>query len=223
VSGCVIVFLLLLVKFLRPFIYDSLIVELTKNFYEKVLLQMSDHQTLLDVGVGTGTALIYNTELLKKKDIHVTGIDYDSAYIKQCNQTLKKEKLTDFIQVKCMSIYDYRPGDDEEFFDAGYFSSSLMLMPDPVKALQHVMSFIKPGGCIYITQTFFHKRYKFIELGKPLLKYLTTIDFGKVTYPDEFNAVIKKSGLEVDKDVVLGNASLKRSFRMVVLKRKKDD
>lgn len=57
-----------------------------------------------------------------------------------------------------------------------------MIMPDPVAALVHVAGLLKPGGQIYVTQTFEKEYNAVLSTVKPLLKYLLTIDFGKVTY-----------------------------------------
>jgi len=53
-------------------------------------------------------------------------------------------------------------------------------MPDPEKALRHVLSLLKPGSRIYFTQTFEKKRAVLLEYTKPLFQYITTIDFGSV-------------------------------------------
>lgn len=56
----------------------------------------------------------------------------------------------------------------------------------------------KPDGYIYCTQTFQLERNVLLELIKPLLKYMTSIDFGKVTYEDEFRATMEAAGLEIE-------------------------
>jgi hypothetical protein len=64
-----------------------------------------------------------------------------------------------------------------------------MIMPDPVKALTHVSSLLKPNGTIYVTQTFEKKKNFILEVLKPLLKYILTIDFGQVTYEADVRTV----------------------------------
>jgi hypothetical protein len=90
-----------------------------------------------------------------------------------------------------------------------------MLMPDPQGALRHVMSRLKPGGRVWFTQTFQEKRSALVETMKPLLVKLTTIDFGQVTYEEDFLRVADEAGMEV-----LENDVLKRvwnqSYRRVV-------
>ena len=88
------------------------------------------------------------------------------------------------MSVHCRSVYDKL--DDLRIggkpFDSAYFSGSLMIMPDPVGALRVAASQIGPDCRIYITQTFQNARSPYLERVKPLLRLITTIDFGQVTY-----------------------------------------
>ncbi len=71
-----------------------------------------------------------------------------------------------------------------------------MLMPDQVKAIEIAKSTftfytgsLSSGGKIYFLLTLYDGKNawnSFMEIVKPYLKYLTTVDFGKVTYKDEF-------------------------------------
>jgi hypothetical protein len=54
-----------------------------------------------------------------------------------------------------------------------------------------------PGGQILCTQTFQKEPNRALEISKPLLKFLTTIDFGNVTYEPDFYAAVKRAGLQV--------------------------
>lgn len=85
---------------------------------------------------------------------------------------------------------------DQEFpnkeFDTIIFGSSFMIMPDQVKAIELAKStfifnleHLSKKGKIYFLLTLYEEKSnfnKFMEKIKPLLKYLTTVDFGKVTY-----------------------------------------
>ena len=115
------------------------------------------------------------------------------------------------------SVYDYR---SPAPIDAAYFSGSLMIMPDPAAALRHVAALLQPGGLIYCTQTFQLRRDRCAEWTKPMLKFVTTIDFGRVTYEADFLAAVHRAGLVVVENVSIGSAwSSTRSFRLITLKR----
>jgi len=73
-------------------------------------------------------------------------------------------------------------------------------------------------GRFYFTQTFQLHRSRFLELVKPLLAYLTTIDFGQVTYAALFFARLEEAGLKVDLEEVISTHG-GRSARMVVASR----
>merc|ERR1712176_1211550 len=83
---------------------------------------------------------------------------------------------------------------EEDRFDAAYFSGSLTVMPDPPAALRAVEPLLKrDGGLVYITQTFQKQHSSVIAFIKPLLKYVTTIDFGQLTTEEDLDAIISKA------------------------------
>ncbi|KAG7391349.1 hypothetical protein PHYBOEH_006749 [Phytophthora boehmeriae] len=199
----------------RARVYDAVIVKLTTGWYAEVLARVSSDSKLLDVGVGTGLALINNKDLLQQKDIAVDGVDYDLDYVQRCRALLQETKLTDLVKAHHASIYDFVGGP----YDAVYFSSSLMLMPDAVQALKHCVKMLKPKGKVYVTQTIQTRQSKLVELGKPLLKFLTTIDFGTVTYEEDLLLTFKKAGLKLQEHVAISGSTMTstRSFRLFVL------
>jgi hypothetical protein len=73
-----------------------------------------------------------------------------------------------------------------------------MLLPDPVAALQHVAALLAPDARVLFTQTFEHEPSPWMERVKPLLRFVTTIDFGGVTYEREFRAAVEQAGFAVE-------------------------
>lgn len=200
----------------RARVYDALIVQLTSGWYAEVLRRLPRKSALLDVGIGTGSALANNRDALVSKQITVEGVDYDGDYVKQCRALLAERALETRVAVHHASFYDYEGGP----FDGVYFSASLMIMPDPVAALRRAASMLKPGGFIYTTQTIQTRRSKLVEIGKPLLKFLTTIDFGSVTYEDDLLVTFKKAGLTLVENVAISGSTMDstRSYRLCVLR-----
>lgn len=113
------------------------------------------------------------------------------------------------------SILDYAGGP----YEAIYFSGSLMILPDPVQALNYVKGMLSESGKIYVTQTIETNRSPFVRLMKPLLKYFLTIDFGNVTYEDDVLGAFKATNLKVRMNKTICGTSMgdARSFRLFVL------
>ena len=184
---------------LRSFIYDTLILRLTSKWYAEVLERLPEGAELLDVGIGTAGALVANAALVTEKGIRVTGVDIDADYVEQARNRLADSVLADTATVKLESVYDHRGGP----YDAIYFSASFMLLPDPEGALRHCVSLLKPDGRLYFTQTIQLRRSRWMEGFKPLLRRLTSIDFGRVTYEPDFKAQLHAGGLELEEFTTL--------------------
>jgi SAM-dependent methyltransferase len=186
---------------LRATIYDAVIVDMTAGWYRAVLERLPDGCRLLDVGIGTGAALLANADLVTAKGIRVTGVDIDTAYVQRCEREVRRRGYEATIQARLESVYDHRGGP----YDAAYFSGSFMLLPDPAAALRHVAALLEPGSRLFFTQTFERERSRLLEFTKPLLKRVTTIDFGQVTYEEDFRRAVADAGLVLEEFAVLGD------------------
>ena len=94
--------------------------------------------------------------------------------------------------------------EEKKEFDAVYFSGSFSLLPKPVEALNSLSSMlVEDTGRIYITQTFQRRTPIFMNTVKPMLKYLTTIDFGRLVSEEEIMELYNKSELSVEKHEVI--------------------
>ncbi|KAI2508815.1 methyltransferase domain-containing protein [Fragilaria crotonensis] len=199
----------------RSFVYDSLILKLTTKWYEVVLSRLDEGSTLLDVGIGTAGALVRCKDILLDRQIRVVGIDYDADYIAKAHDTISRAGLDHLVSVIEMSVYqlDAPPPPRKQLsassgreyidssgqplqattpllkpnsFDAVYFSGSFSLLPDPPLALNAVLPFLRQrDGQIYITQTYQRYTPPLLAYVKPLLRYITTIDFGKLIPEEE--------------------------------------
>lgn len=195
----------------RARIYDAAILPLTTSWYAAVLGRVPEHARVLDVGIGTGGALVANAETLRAKNLVVTGIDIDADYIARCRRLVVERGLADRVEPRLESAYDHRGGP----YDAVYFSASFMLLPEPQRALEHASSLLTGHGRLYFTQTFENTRSPFMERLKPVLRALTTIDFGRVTYEDEFRAELETAGVELlEMERLGGNRA--RSYHLAV-------
>ena len=195
---------------MRAFIYDATFRRLTIKWYAAVLERLEPGSRLLDVGVGTAGALIANAALIKARKLRVTGVDIDEGYVRSARKKVHDKHLDDHVEIVLQSIYDFKGGP----YDAVYFSASFMLLPDPQRALRHVQELLTPSGRVFFTQTFENKRSPLMEKAKPLLKKVTTIDFGQVTYLDEFEQTLQESGVDIQ-DVTDLKRGKSRTYRLV--------
>ena len=87
-----------------------------------------------------------------------------------------------------------------------YFSGSFSLLPDPLGALMAARRLLSPGGSIFITQTFQRHGFPGLSIIKPMVKWVSTIDFGRLVYESEIESIIKCSGMNVVvNDVISGS------------------
>jgi len=194
---------------LRSAIYDKAIVSFTSQWYAAVLEALPAGSRLLDVGIGTGAALVANADTIRRKKITVVGVDYDAAYIERCNELLRAHDLSTHVSTVCCSFYEYTPKDENNddgggggdsssllLFDHVYFSGSFMILPDSIQALRKATDLLRnrETGRLYFTQTFELQKNALLEWLKPTMTYWTTIDFGNVTYVEEFDAALRKGG-----------------------------
>ena len=109
----------------------------------------------------------------------------------------------------------------EEPFDAVYFSGSISLMPDPAEALRVCAKLLRPkSGRIVITQTFQNRSVFCFHRIKPLLKYITTIDFGQLVFHREIKKIIEQADMKIVENKPIRDSidNMWQTARMIVLK-----
>ena len=79
IGGIALIFLLLVVlmRWKAADIYDAVIIRMTGRWYSEVLARIPRGQRVLDIGIGTGSALCCNAALVKSKKLHFVGVDYE--------------------------------------------------------------------------------------------------------------------------------------------------
>lgn len=164
------------------------------------------------MGIGTAGALLANATLVKQKRLRVVGIDIDADYVERARRRLAASPLADRAAVRLESVYDHRGGP----YDAVYFSGSFMLLPEPERALRHCRALLGPDGRIYFTQTIQKQPARWMEVLKPMLRRVTSVDFGRVTYEDDFRAQIRAAGLELEEFTTLADHGSRASCLAVV-------
>ncbi|KAL7553705.1 hypothetical protein ACHAWF_017040 [Thalassiosira exigua] len=199
----------------KSYVYDTVILRMTEKWYRAVLEGLEVGSLLLDVGIGTGGALLRCADLIESKKLRVVGIDIDAAYVEAGKASIQKAGLSDRVCIEKVNVYEgseniielakklgATANSEGRFIDAVYFSGSFSLLPDPVKALKLVSQLVKRSndahkGTIFITQTYQRRSPFFFSYVKPLMKYATTIDFGQLVKEGQVLKTFNESGLEV--------------------------
>lgn len=196
-------------------LYNLIISDVTRLCYKNCMDYYPDNSVILDVGIGNGVMLKKNHELIKKKNLRITGLDINKYYLEHCRKLINAYNLQDQVQVLHQSVTRYNPP-HAGYFDYVFFGMSFMLMDDQKAVLERAKKWVKPDGEVIFFQTMFKNRSKFMEFVKPRLKFLTTVDFGKVTYENDFYALLDEENLSPCKDMLLKKNVFKGECRMIV-------
>ncbi len=98
--------------------YDKGIKNLTLGRLPKIKKYISDNlvnkdETVLDIGMGTGTFAI----LCAKKGAKVTGIDYSEKMLEVAKKNIEVEGLTESLQITKMAVIELDEKFSDKFFD----------------------------------------------------------------------------------------------------------
>lgn len=200
---------------MKNYIYKLVIYNVTDLCYNNCLNYFPSGSRILDVGIGNGMMLRNYHGLIKSKNFSIVGIDINKDYLSHCRSLIRNCRLEDHIRIFHEPVEYYEPP-EEGYYDYILFSMSFMLFSDQELVLDRVRSWLKPGGKILFFQTMFHNRSLFMEFIKPKLKYVTTVDFGRVTYDDRFFDLLRKKKLNIDEDRLIKREWFKGEYRLII-------
>lgn len=153
--------------------------------------------------------------LIKSKNLKITGIDINRHYLNHCECLVKKYQLEKHIRICCSAVEDYHP-EVEKYFYFILFSISFMLFQNPRLILDRAKNWVRPDGKIVFFQTMFKEKFRMMEVVKPKLRYITTIDFGKVIYEKDFFGSLEQKNLSISEDRLIKKEWFKGEYRMIV-------
>lgn len=189
----------------------------TPNGFKRIIETINYGSSILDVGCGTG--LYYKDlsicQLIKDKNLTITGIDIDSGAISICNKRINSAKMDLQVTAKIVDLISVKQN-----YDVVLFIESFPVIPsnDMKKYIAHALR-ISPTIFMYHNlvdeKKISSKSLKFLKKIKPILKYIILIDYGKVTTVNEMwnflNNYTQNSKVSVD---ILLSATLAQALRL---------
>lgn len=199
---------------IKNLLYNVIINKVTDYCYMNCLDYFPKDSVILDVGIGNGKMLKSYHSLIKSKNLKIIGIDINESYLNHSARLIKNLQVEDHVELYRAPIETYERPDGRNF-DYIIFSMSFMLFDNQHFVLDKVADWLNPGGEIIFFQTMFKKKSRLIEFIKPKLKYITTIDFGRVTYDKDFYDILNEKNLSVSQDRMIKKEWFKGEYRMI--------
>ena len=195
-------------------VYSMIVADVTDGCYRTCLPLFPPSARILDVGIGNGEMIRRYHELIRTKQLFITGLDIDSNYLAHCNRLIREYRLQENIRTELTPVEEYVPP-SSGYFDVVLFSMSFMLLADPRRVLRRILPWVTTDGQVVFVQTMFTEASRFLELVKPRLKYLTTIDFGRVIYAQDFLQLLHAEGFQIIEDRLIARKWFRGQYRMI--------
>ena len=195
-------------------LYSLIVSEVTDGCYGTCLPILPPSARVLDVGIGNGEMVKTYHGLIRSRRLSITGLDVNRDYLARCNQLIKDYALEKNIHTELTSVEVYAPP-LPGCFDCILFSMSFMLFTDPRLVLRRIRPWLTESGEVIFVQTMFRKASRTLEFVKPRLKYLTTVDFGRVIYEQDFLLLLRSEGLQVVEDRLIARKWFGGECRMI--------
>lgn len=181
-------------KFYDYFFGNTDIAISTPRLFESVLNKCSKNSNIMDFGCGNG--IYYKKDFIKKqildKNFKITAIDIDYQSVKICKDRIKKNNLSNYINVLCENILNYKI-DEKDKFDYIIFTESLPLINNNL--LKEILIYMNKylikenGKIIFINNLVDNDHPRIVTFIKPYLKYFILIDFGRIINKNEIEEI----------------------------------
>ena len=161
----------------------------TIHGYYNILTNLPENSTILDVGCGDG---IYFTsdkviKLIKDKQFKILCIDIDEGAIHICNKRIINAELSNLVNCSTTSFNDI-----SQKYDYVLFMESFPVIPIDMFSvfIKHATNIATNEILLYhnLTQT----NNTLLSIIKPKIKYLTMIDFGRLTTVQDMTSFLNE-------------------------------
>ena len=176
----------------------------TPNLFYSILKDLPNNSKILDFGCGSGISYKKKDtiDLIIKKNHMITGIDINSFAINKFEKKIKFSILDGKINLKCGNIFT------EEFnekFDYVIFSESAPLLTNQflIKVINHIKhNLLNSNGKIIFINNLVENQQFFVTVIKPKIKYITTLDFGRILTMNEFEKLASDNNMKIKFEVI---------------------
>lgn len=173
----------------------------TPHAFVKILDRMPAGSRVLDLGVGSGVYLEHAPviELIKERKLMVDGIDISAPNVDICKERIKKAGLEKQFTVICQDVRTLKAEYDGKY-DAILFMESFPVMSKALflDIFVNVQRLLKPKtGVNFLYHNLGDEEKLGLatriigKIGKPTLKLLVGIDFGRLTTKTEMDELVK--------------------------------
>jgi alpha-N-acetylglucosaminidase len=195
-------------------LYSLIVSDITEGCYGSCLPVFPPGTRILDVGIGNGEMIKIYHALIRAKRLSITGLDVNRDYLRQCDRLIGAYSLHEYIRTELTPVEAYAPP-APGCFDRILFSMSFMLLKDPRLVLRRIRPWLAAGGQVVFVQTMFRNGSRLLDFVKPRLKYVTTVDFGRAIYEQDFLRLLRTEGLEITDDRLIARRWFGGQHRMI--------
>jgi 2-polyprenyl-3-methyl-5-hydroxy-6-metoxy-1,4-benzoquinol methylase len=176
----------------------------TPKLFYSVMKDIANNSNILDFGCGSGACYKNNDiiNLIVKSNQKITGIDTNEFAIENFRTNVSRSLLASRMNLKCGNIFTQN---FDEKFDCVIFSESAPLLSSDF--LVEIVSYIKynllktNGKIIFINNLVENPQF-IINFMKPKIKYITTLDFGRVMTVGEFKKLATVNEIKISFEIL---------------------
>jgi ubiquinone/menaquinone biosynthesis C-methylase UbiE len=172
--------------------YDFVMGNTTKHLYPSFFKSIPSNSNILDIGIGTGI-VTKNADTIKKKHLHITGIDINKHYLDICHKKIEDWDLHSNIKTYYGNIFNYNT---DIKYDYVLFCDSYSVIPNVNDIIDHTTKYLAENGKIVVITTLDDEGgllYSFRKWIKPRLVNFIGTEFGElISYNSIINTFQKK-------------------------------
>lgn len=190
----------------------------THEMYKMMLDRIPNGAKILEVGIGNGTCIDKNAELIKDKKLHIDGIDIDEEYLEVCNLKITANGLNDQVTARKQDLIVL---DETVYgkFDYIFFMESFPVIPTPImkRMISNCRNLLNAGGKLVFVHNLVVKKNPVHAFFKPKLINIpfVWVDFGKLTSHDEWDVFCKECNIIQDKKECIMKVDLSEKYALV--------